>query len=230
MEIANVRVDEKDEREIIKDLESIESERRIKKVHRLTHCLDYAATKYEYAYSLLGQIYNILIRQYNLLIMLEKNKLESAKFVSYFRDEVRLELLVIEKTEKIDKNEGPNTFHGLFLELVKGEHIIRQLNAREKVLLGRMEKIFSQEFPESITAKWVEAVVNSIGDKIHEGVESGMFAGHNPDIHFEFVNSPVFVDLAREKIKSIKPRKVSERTIDIFVQIFRKGFNELNMN
>ena len=230
LELANVHEQEKDEEDVIKDLKSIKHEAKIKRVHRLSHCLDYAATKYQYTYRLLEQIYLILIAQYNLLKMLEKESSEYSKIVSHFRDQVNLELLVIDKIQDINRKEGPNTFNELFLALIKGEHIIKQLDAREKVLLRRMEKIFSKEIPESITFRWVDAVVNSIEDKVHEGVDSGMFIGHHPDIHFEFVNRPEFVNLVREKINMLKPRGVSERMILIFVQIFRKGFNEMNLD
>lgn len=78
---------------------------------------------------------------------------------------------------------------------------------------------------EGLFFEWTSEVFNSIENKIEEGIASGLFVGPNPDIDFEFVNKPEFVDLVKKKIGLLRKRKVSEEMIAVFVHIFREWFN-----
>jgi hypothetical protein len=103
------------------------------------------------------------------------------------------------------------------------------MDAREKRLLKKMQKdisrIFSNEITEGITYEWAMAVFNAIEDKVHEGVANGVFQCWHYNIDFEYVNRPEFVKLARETIRGLKKRRVSEQMINVFVHLFREWYN-----
>ena len=136
--------------QVIKDLKSIKHEKRIARAHRLTQTLDYAEAKYTYVYKLLEQIYSIIKTEIHLLDLSEKEP-NSRKLSRRLQNQVSLEQLILEKVKKIDEREGPDTFRKLFLELIKGEVVIAKLDYIAKRHFERMNKIFSNEIPESIT-------------------------------------------------------------------------------
>jgi len=238
--LVDVPNEEREESELISDLESIEHSKKIKRVHRLEHCLGYAETKYEYVYGLLRQLHSILKFQIHLVQKMIVGSNNPEKLISHLKSQLELELEIIKKIEKIE------TFHNLFLTLVKGEHIVKSMDSKEKKLLSRMQKgmdqIFSNNGQKFITYEWTMAVFDAIEDKVHEGVANGMFPGYHSDIDFELVNRPEFVHLVREKIYALKgphqeinivtgktfdtrQRKVSEQMINIFVHLFREWYN-----
>jgi hypothetical protein len=223
LELVDISSEDKEESEIISDLESIEHSQKVKRVHKLEQCLGYAETKYEYVYRLLHQLHSILKSQIHIVVILQVGAQDTEKLISHLKSQLELELEILNKIEKIE------TFHSLFLALIKGEHIIKTMDDREKRLLKKMQKdiskIFSNEITEGITYEWAMTVFNAIEDKVHEGVANGIFLGYHPDIDFEFANRPEFVDLVRESILSLRKRKVSEQMINVFVYLFREWYN-----
>src|SRR3989344_3308756 len=213
-DLTDVTKEEKEEAELIRDLEALKHAEKIKRVHKLEQCLGYAETKYEYVYRLLQQLHSCLISEINLAKKLLAGS-EPVKLVAHLRYQLTLELAVIEKIKKIE------TFKDLFSALVKGEHIIKSMDSREKRLIEKMEngvaRIFSNEISEGITVQWATTVFAAIENKVHEGVANGMFPGYHSDIDFEFTNRPEFVVLAREVISAIRQRPVSEEMITTFV-------------
>lgn len=222
-ELVSVHDEEIEEKELIHDLERIEHSQKIKRVHRLEQCLGYAETKYEHVYELLRQLYSVLKSQIHLTEKLLTGVKNPERLIAHLKSQLELELEIIKQIERIE------TFHNLFSTLVKGEHIIREMDSKEKKLLNKMQKgmtkIFSKEINEGITYQWAITVFNAIEDKVHEGVAKGIFPGYHPDIDFEFANRPEFVDLVRETIQNLKKRKVSEQMINVFVHIFREWYN-----
>jgi len=223
LELVDISSEEKEESEIISDLESIEHSQKVRRVHKLEQCLGYAETKFEYVYRLLHQLHSILKSQIHIVITLQVGAKDVEKIISHLKSQLELELEILNKIEKIE------TFQSLFLALIKGEHIIRTMDAREKRLLKKMQtgisKIFSNEIDSGITYEWAMAVFNAIEDKVHEGIANGMFPGYHPDIDFEFANRLEFVDLVRESIQSLRKRKVSDQMINVFVHLFREWYN-----
>jgi len=224
LELTDISDEEKKESELISDLEAIEHSRKIKRVHRLEHCLAYAETKYEYVDSLLHQLHSFLKSQIHLTKKLLAASKHQEKFISHIKSQFELELEIIKKIEQI------GTFHNLFLALIKGEHIIRRMDAKEKRLLKKMQnrisKICSNEIKEGITYEWTTTVYNKVQDLVmnHEAIldrEEEI----NPDFDFEFVNGSEFVDLVRETIKNLKTKEVSEQMITVFVHLFREWYN-----
>lgn len=228
--IGDVSHAEIDEEEILKDLKLVKHDQKIKRIHRLQHALEYAEAVYMYVYRLLDKIYAILKAESSLVNAIEKDS-NNRKLIKYLQEQISLEILVLQKIRKMNEQHGPYKFIKLYLELIRGETTIKVLDVIAERYFKKMQKIFSNEIPESITYKWVEKVSSSIEDKIHEAVADGLISGHHPDIEFEFVNRPMFVELVRDSIKLLKPRgKVSERMISIFVEDFRQGFNERGLN
>ena len=221
--LINLSDEEREESELIADLETIKHSQKIKRVRRLEQCLGYAETKYEHVYELLHQLSFVLQNQLHLVTALQKKSKDIKQLLSHLKLQLELELGVIKQIE------GIKTFHNLFLALARGEHIIRSMDSREKRLLKKMQKgiskIFSNEITEGITFEWTMAVFNAIEDKVHEGVANEMFEGYHPYIDFEFVNRPEFVALVMETIPILMKRKVSEQMITVFVHLFREWYN-----
>ncbi len=223
LELVDISGEERDESEIISDLGEIENSQKVKRVHKLEQCLGYAETKYEYVYRLLHQLHSILKTQIHIVLKLQTRSKDAEKLISHLKSQLELEIELLNKIEKIE------TFHNLFLALIKGEHIIRTMDEREKRLLKKMQKgiskIFSNEINEGITYEWAMTVFSAIEDKVHEGVANGMFPGYHPDIDLEFANRPEFVELVQESIQNLRKRNVSEQMINTFVHLFREWYN-----
>jgi hypothetical protein len=216
LELVDISDEEKEESELISDLESIEHSQKIKRVQRLFQCLGYAETKYEHVHGLLHHLHSCLKHQMHLVNKLLSRSKNAKKLTNHLKSQLELELEIIKQVENI------KTFHNLFLALVKGEHVIRKMDSFEKRMLKKMDK----DAPiNGITDKWVMAVFNGIEDKVHEMMSSNILGSH-PDVDFEFVNRPEFVDYIKETIKNLRTRKVSEQMINVFVHMFREKYNE----
>lgn len=227
-ELVDISDEEKEEAELISDLEAMEQYKTIVRVHKLEQCLGYAETKYEYAHSLLHHLYSVLKSQMHIVQKLIAGSKDAKRYVLNLRLISHLQSQMNIEKEIITKIEGIKDFHSLFLALARGEHIIRVLDTGRKRMLRlmskRMNAIFSQELTEGITFKWADGVASSLDDKIHEWMNK--FIAESYDyIDFEYVNRPEFVVLVRETIQRLRPRKVSDRMIDVFVHLFREWYN-----
>ncbi|MFH1972060.1 MAG: hypothetical protein ABIJ18_01130 [archaeon] len=224
LELVDISSEEKEESELIFDLESIEHSQKVRRVEQLEQCLGYAETKYEYVHGLLFQLHLVLKSQMRLVEKMQTGSNDPKKLLAYLKLKFELELEIMDKIKEI------GTFQDLFLALIKGEYIIQSMDSKEKKLFKKMQKgmdaIFSDEINEGITYEWTMTVFKAIEDKVHEGVANGMFDGYHPDIDFEFANRPEFVDLVRESIQKLKKRKVSEQMINVFVHLFREWYNQ----
>ena len=224
LELIDISLEEKEESELIADLEALEHSKKIKRVEKLQQCLGYAETKYEHVYGLLHQLNSILQNQIRLVTAIQAESKDTGKLVSHLKLQLELELGIIKQVEEI------KTFHDLFLALVKGEHIIRGMDSKEKRLLKKMQKviskIFSNEINEGITFEWAMSVFNAVQD-IVMNQEAAMARGFDPhaNVDFEYVNRPEFVALVMETIQGLRERKVSEQMINVFVHLFREWYN-----
>lgn len=220
--------EERNEEQIIRDLKSISHRDRIKRIHRLEQLFDHALTKYRYVYELLKQIYSILQIELHLTNVIEKS--QNRKLAKYLQEQISMELIVVKKINEMNKREGPDTFTRLFSELIRGEATIEVLGEIAKRHFNRMQKLFSNEIPESITYQWVQKVLDSLEIRVQKAMNDGLMV-HHPNADLEFINSSLFVDLVGDSIKSLKARgKISERMINIFVEDFRQGYNERFIN
>jgi len=224
LELVDIGSEEREEKELVADLERIKHAEMIKRLNRLDACLRYVETKYEYVYKLLEQLYVALKTQAQLVELLLASQTNAEKLIAHIGSQFELEEAIINKIKQIE------TFHNLFLALARGEHIIRIMDAKEQKLLKRMQKglainLFSNELAEGVTYSWARAVFNQIEGKVSEVIANAIFPGFHEDIDFEYVNRPEFIDLVRQTIQSIRKRPVSEQMINVFVSLFREWYN-----
>ena len=222
-EFIDISTQEKEGLELISNLELIEHDKKIRRIHKLEQCLDYAKTRYEYTHKLLLELYSVLKFQKQLISTLERESRNVDKFLLHLRSQLELELEILKKISNMEN------FHELFLALIKGEHVIHNMDATEKLLLSKMQKgihkIFSNEINDGIVYEWAMTVFDAIEAKIHQGVADNMFSGYHSDIDFEFVNRLEFIILVKDTIFSLKKRKVSDPMINVFVYLFREWYN-----
>lgn len=218
LELIDVHRLEKEEKEVVGDLHSLDHSGRIQKVHRLDDTLCYAETKYQYIYNLLLHLYVVLRSEAQASKKLAKiEELRPyRKQIALLQPEFQVELTIIKKIEVRE------TFHDLLLALVKGEEIIQQLTAKEKKIVQKMRG----ETPlDGITDRWVMGVFNALEEVVYQYLGEGRLNQH-PHVDFEFVNSSLFVELAKKVIEELRGRKVSPELLNSFVHMFREKYNE----
>lgn len=225
LELTNICGEEKTQAKLRSELESVEHSSKIRRVHRLEQCLGYAATKYEYVHGLLLHLHSLLKYQMHLVSKLQSGFKGSETIpILHLKSQLELELELHHKIQSIE------TFHDLFLALVKGEHIISTMDAKEKQLLAKMQKefqgIFSGNTVKGITYEWVGTVFDSVQNIVmdHEAIMAKGFDPH-VDVDFEFVNLPGFVDLVKKSAQGLRKREFSEQMINVFVNVFREWYN-----
>lgn len=216
LELVDIGLIEKDDKDIISDLKSLEHNQRIAKIHRLENTLAYAESKYKYIFELLKNLYHTLQIEKELQIRLVsvQDLRKYKQLIEPIKSELAVELTIL---EKINERE---TFPKLFSDLINGEHIVFQLDKKGK----RMVKFFADTKQEGLIDQWVMGVFDRIEDKVHEVVAEGTLDYH-PHVNFEFVNHPEFTTLVREVIVSLRKKPVAEEMINNFVYMFREKYN-----
>jgi hypothetical protein len=144
--------------------------------------------------------------------------------ISYLKSQSAVEREIMKQIESRE------TFHGLFLALVKGEHIVNRMDAKEKQLLKRMELVMqgvlSDKRKKGNVYQWADKVFkgvqNQIGEYIARHEEDEV--GNNPDVDFEYVNHSEFIDFVRQCAAEVG-EKPSEQMINVFVHTFREWYN-----
>ncbi|MCP3682852.1 MAG: hypothetical protein GY861_09200 [bacterium] len=237
IDLIDIRLAKKEEKDILPNLESIEKSDKVKRIERLEACLAQYDTRHEYLYGLLLNLYSSLKTEAKLLDKISDAKgiRTYIKLVDQFSAEYAIERKVLAQIG------GLETFQDMFPALVKGEHIIHSMDAKEKRLLKKMKKdlptafqsmngrivqrdhqIAPDENDKKITEQWIIAVFNAIEAEVRELETRGLVEMH-PTINFEFVNRPEFVDLVRRTIQELKG-PVSEELINVFVHTFREWY------
>jgi hypothetical protein len=226
VEISDIAAEEKDENVIISDLNAVEHSKKIKRVHKIEQCLCYIDRKYAYAYTLIEHIHSVLNSQMQIVTLLIKGTKKADVLIIHLKSQSEIESELIQKINESEKTVGQ--FHDLLVALVKGEHIIKRLDSREKRLLKKLHKgalkVFAEEKSDGIFYEWAMEVLNGIEDQIHEAVVKQILPGHNKDIDFEYVNRPEFVDYSREVLQRLSKRKVPEERVNVLVHLFREWF------
>jgi hypothetical protein len=228
LELVDISDEDIEEKELILDLESLEHTKKIKRIQRLEYCLGYATTKFEYVHKLLHHLYLALRSQMHLVTKLKTKTKNPDTLLPHLKQQFELELEIVNQIKNTDVMET-DTFHELFLKLIRGEHKINMMDRRENKLLSIMqsdfEKVISEDLTEGKMFEWVSFVFNAIEDKIHELVAQDLLDQH-PERDFEFVNRPEFIDLVKASSVQLIGRNVSEQRINAFVHLFREWYNE----
>ena len=146
------------------------------------------------------------------------------KLIRHLREQIDLELLIIKKVNEMNREHGPGTFARLFSDLARGEAIIKTLDRVGRIHFERMSKGYPSEG--SIIEKWMNIVTEAIEGWVEEAVADGTLLDNKFRDH-GFVNSPLFDELVRDTIQSLRPgKRVPERMVQIFLEDYRQGFNE----
>ncbi len=223
LELSDIEGEEKIEVHLIGDLQSIEHDKRILRVQNLHNRLAYAETKYKYIYKLLNELHNALTSQLHIVTQPPPGTYPTV-LISYLKSHFAIEKEVLKQIESRE------TFHELFLTLVKGEHIVGRMDAKEKQLLKRMELVMqgvlSNMRKKGNVYQWADKVFkgvqNQIGEYIARHEEDEV--GNNPDVDFEYVNHSEFIDFVRQCAVELD-EKPSEQMINVFVHTFREWYN-----
>ncbi len=221
-ELFDIESEEVDEAKIIKDLTEFARLKRIKRVEQLESRLNYVKSRGEYLYQLLDKLHEVLKNQLKIVELLLNVSRDAHALIVNLQAEFQIEEAIIENIKKVP------SFNKFFLSLMRGETIIKKLNIREKVLLRRLKHIqdilMSEGLDKGAVNEWVNAIFNGMEDKIHELSATGELDYH-PNLDFEFVNGPEFPSFVRETIDTIKFRRIKDRTVEVFIHLFREWYN-----
>ncbi len=212
-DLAQITHEEGIDEDIIKDIYAL---KKAKRINRLDDALNYPQTRFEYLHELLLELHEVLKAEFIILRKLPEIE-NTTNLISDLKTLAETENHIVTKIKSIPD------FRYFFLNLIKGEHIIKEMNARERVLFRRLNKIFTGESQEGVVKTWGYAVYDAIEETIDAHEEFSV--SYNPHVDFEFVNRPEFVDLVREKLAEVRKRPISEQTVNIFVRIFREWYN-----
>ena len=223
LELSDIEGEEKTEEALIGDLQSIEHEKRIEHVQRLYERLCYVESKYKYIYELLNVLHSALTAQLYIVERLNSST-DPATLIMHLKSQFEVE------KETLRQIESRETFHELFLALVKGEHVVGIINAKEKQLLKRMEvvmqSVVSDKRKKGMAFKWADRVLKGIqeqmGEYIARHVEDEV--GNNPHVDFEFVNHTEFVGFVKQCAAELGETP-SEQMVNVFVHVFREWYN-----
>ncbi|VVB81821.1 Uncharacterised protein [uncultured archaeon] len=232
LELSDAEQEEKSERELVDSLESVEHDERIRKVQRLYDRLAYAESRYKYIFRLLEELHNLLLNQVHIVEKLSSAK-DAGKLISHLKSQLAVEQEVLKQIESRE------TFHELFLALVKGEQIIGRMDSKEKQLLKRMTLILNEDFRiKSVPGPWrKKGITYEWANKVYEGLKAQVNgyiehyeedeAGSNPNVDFEFVNHPDFVVFVKQCAAELG-QNPSEQMVNVFVHVFRELYNNKN--
>lgn len=239
VELVDISGEDIKESELISDLNAVERSQKIKSIHRLEQQLGYAETKHEYVHGLLEYIYSALKKEMHAVKKLISGSKNAASLIQNIKTQMTIEEAVIKKISNIQ------TFHSLFSALAKGEHIIGKMDAEKIKLLGKMKQLptilakmnmrmwlsnhqISLRKKDNELEKWVISVFNGVEIKVHLSVMEEVLDYH-PDVHFQFVNRPEFVEFVRDINRKVLKQNASEEEIKVFVRLFREWYNrEIN--
>lgn len=216
-ELVDLDEEEYSEEELIRDIESIEHNKRLAELKSLKYRFGYELSIYLHIYHLLKNLYNILLSEIRIARRLAANTSDRPNLIKHFRQQLELE------QEIISQIDGYGKFNHLFFDLLKEIHIVERLDAIGKRHFNRMVQMFLNEVPQSITYRWVQGVLDALEQREYEGIE---WPADHPNVDYEFINSWKFEVLVSKVLVSLKPgKKVSDHMIQIFVKDFRDGFN-----
>jgi hypothetical protein len=236
-ELVEVDKEKIDEKRILKDLSRLSHDDKIEKIHRLQYSLDYDGKEALYLFKLFEQLFDIIHKKaYLLEKMADFNsdlvKRAASNVFSHLKSQREIQKELNTKIDTFIVKHGEMVFSRLFVELANKERVIEELDKKEKRVFSMMEKKFkiSEDFPESVTDKWIVAVQEGLQQKVHDAFYDYTLTGKFPEFaDFEFVHSDNFVKFVRATIAHIREKPVSENMINLFVYTFRDAYSEIKL-
>jgi hypothetical protein len=212
--------EEKDEDKIadlIRNLDAIEHKKRIRRVKRLYGALAYEKTQVEHVYSLLEELHKVLRSEIAVVKSMEKDGVTEV-FIGRFKQELSVEREVAQQIA------GIGDFTNRFRALIRGEHVAHRLDSRQHKLKKLLQRRMSSDKYGGIIFDWARAVTDSIEDEFRKQEAQGILENH-PDVDFELVNRPEFVDLVKRIAREGRGKDVSDDMLSAFVHIYREWYN-----
>ncbi len=224
LELSDIEGEEKTEEALIGDLQSIEHEKKIEHIQRLYDRLCYVESRHKYIYKLLNALHSALTAQLHIVEKLQ-SPADAAALIGHLKSHFEVEKAALKQIESRE------TFHELFLALVKGEHIVGKMDAKEKQLLKRMDvvmqSVLSDKRQKGTMYKWAERVFKGIQNQMGEYIarHEEDVPGNHPNVDFEYVNHPEFVDFVKQCAAEVGEQP-SEQMVNVFVHVFREWYNQ----
>ncbi len=227
LELSDIVGEKKTEERLIGDLKSLEKDKRLQRVQSLYDRICYAESKYRYIYKLLDELHVSLVAQLHIVEQLLSAKDVDA-LISHLKSQSAIEREVIKQIDALE------TFHGLFLALVKGEHIISRMDTKEKQILKRMSLILAEWFrikdlpgpwrKKGITYEWANKVYTGLKAHIDSKMPD-VIEGWHDNVDFEYVNHPDFVNYVKQCALELGENPSNEM-INVFAHTFRELYND----
>jgi len=217
-ELVKTTQEEKTEKELIADLNALAHEEHVKRVKRLEHTIGFETTKHLYVHQLLEELWKALNNELHIVEKLISGSQNETLLIQKLNELWHVEQHILKLISE------RSTFHELFSNLMKGEHIIARLTPSQKRAITLMDGKLGAE--KGLLREWVNKVYVGISDAVSNALAQGELTSQW-DGDYEFVNSPAFFDLVRTSLLSIRKRKqeASERSVIVFVHLFREWYN-----
>lgn len=229
-EIALIEAGERAEHEIIGDLKYLSRDAYIAKLEDLERAISQTKEKDKYVEKLLDDLREVLLAQARKVRRIRAGD-DSPEIVDSLTS-----LLMIEK-DLVEKLSLVEDLRGFFSGLAIGERREYDLHDAEKrlarKLFDRMRNIMYlpdgtvQSTDGHYLSELTARIFNRLEHTIMESVRVGQITAHSY-VDLEFVNSPLFEQFVRNEIgidQSMGKIVPSEKTLLLFVQIFRELYN-----
>lgn len=216
-ELIDTEKEEKTEIQLIKELEQVQHEMEIRKIQVLNYRFNTEETIELYVHELLKKLAAILILEMHITQNLQKGAKQPGTLIENLNNQLDLEERIIGQIQRSEQS-----FLQIFVELMLGERVIDRLYQKQKRVFT-LSKVLSEKLQSGLTYDLAMAIFTETQARIQQLVSAGDLESHK-DVDFEFVNSPAFIEIVREKMRAIRGRMPSEQLIDSFVHIFREWY------
>lgn len=228
-EISAIENGEQAEHEIITDLKYMSKDAYISRIEELEQVLAAARERDKYTARLLEDLREVLLAEAQKVRRLYGGDHDPAIVESLTN------LLMIEK-ELVEKLAVVEDLQGLFADLAIGERREEEIKGAEKRLATRL---YAQMNNVALTEGGVESlddhyisrltahIFNKLETVIMDAARSGLIEKHTY-MDLEFVNSELFDQFVWQEIaadRSLGKAVPSERTVQLFIRIFREMYN-----
>lgn len=231
---------------LIANLKALDHRKEIKRAQRLDACLGYFETKEQHVHYFLVQLFHTLRSELCVVLLLERDTAEhiTAEFgnIGVVLEKLRglwdVEKALLDQMssrnasgdkEFIDQGSFKQSVVGIFMSLVRGEHIIHAMDKNMRSLVHQLEPRMRQsDAHRGDLVDFIEVVFTAIQDRIHELAASDEDPQH-VNIHLDIVNRPDFLDAVVRPKNAEHGNLLSEEELKAFVLIFRNWYNKMDL-
>lgn len=218
-ELVEARAEEKTERQLIRELEETKYEMEIRKINVLNYRFNREETFDRYIHELLNRLAAIIILELHIVEKLRSGPRQPGTLIENLKRQADLEERILDQIGKVETR-----FLQGFVQLMLGERVIARLYKKEKNVFT-LTRVLQEKLTSGLTYDIAMAIFEETKAKIEELIYEGQLEAH-PDVDLEFVNSPAFIEIAREKMQQIRGRMPSEQLIAAFAHVFREWYTQ----